>query len=70
MPCTPHVTEAIKDSSKGVGEGEEDISRKLELSESESKSEYESILMNIEEKVECIRSYLILIFLIDTQSAR
>jgi len=65
MPCTRN--KALEDSSKGVGEGEEDISRKLELLESESKSKYKSILINTEEKVEYIRSYLILI---DAQSAR
>jgi hypothetical protein len=61
------VTEALENSFEGVGDGEEDIFRKLESSESESKSEYESILINTEEKVECIRNYLILI---NTQSAQ
>ena len=61
------VTEALEDGSEGIGEGEgegeaeEDISKKLESSELESESEYESILINTEEKIECIRNYLILV---------
>jgi hypothetical protein len=59
IECLVCITKVLEDSSKIIGEGrsKEDISRKLKLSKYEFEFEYESILMNTEVRIQCIRSY-------------